>query len=67
VNGQILKDIKQKVRDKMNYYSPDDPNNASNNPAATINNNNETASFEAKDKPDQVINPNKLPPINVHR
>lgn len=51
----------------MNYYSPDDPNNASNNPAATISNNNETASFEAKDKPDQVINPNKLPPINVNR
>jgi len=51
----------------MNYYSPDDPNNASNNPAPTISNNNETASFEAKDKPDQVINPNKLPPINVHR
>jgi hypothetical protein len=49
VNGQILKDIKQKVRDKMNYYSPDDPNNASNNHATTINNNNETATFEAKD------------------
>ena len=49
VNGQILKDIKQKVRDKMNYYSPDDPNNASNNHETTINNNNETATFEAKD------------------
>jgi hypothetical protein len=63
VNGQVLKDIKQKVRDKMSYYAVEDPLNS--NPAPTTNP--ETATFECKEEPDQPINPNKLPPIHNNR